>query len=543
MVSRLNILIGGQAGQGINELAASIGRILTRLGYYVFDYRDYQSRISGGHNFNILCIGEKPVGSFDNEIDILVALDEATLEIHNNELKKSTIIISESKGIKVNSAGIIEKNKLDKKVTNVIYASVLLQILGVDKKLLVDELNEIFKGKSLLPQDLKAVEFGYKLNVKNKFSLKGVGKQKYLLSGSSGIVSGAVDSGLDLYFAYPMTPATPVLHELALIYGEDVKVVQPENEIAVVNMALGASFTGRVVMAGTSGGGFDLMTEAISMQGISEIPLVIYLAQRQGPGTGVPTYTSQADLNIAVYAGHGDFPRVVVAPGDAEEAMQLTNQAFYFSQKYRVLSIILSDKHLAESKYAFDKMLKINKIQKQQGCENNKNYEITKDGLSKMCIPGQGIAKASAYEHDEYGFTIEDAEKTKQMQDKRKRKWQTMKQEVLQQETTKLYGNKNAENLLIGWGSTKGSILDFVNQNKNFKFMQVLYLEPFPVESVKKEINKTTKVFVIENNATGQLADLIARNTGIIISDKNRILKYDSRAFTPQEINKMLKGK
>jgi len=276
-------------------------------------------------------------------------------------------------------------------------------------------------------------------------------------------------------------------------------------------------------VVGSSGGGFDLMTEGMSFQGISEIPLVVYLAARPGPGTGVPTYTTQGDLDIALRAGHGEFPRVVIAPGDPVECVEKTNEAFYLAEKFRTLSIILSDKHLAESEFSFD-----------NSSHKPIRVEIKRD------LPGKKIVKASSYEHDKFGNTTEDAEITKKSADARMKKYEDIKKECKKLEMIKIFGK--GKNLIIGWGSTKGVILDAM-EGMDVRFLQVLYMKPLSDE-IKKEIISTGKcggkVVIVENNVTGQLGRLIREKTGIKI--ENRILKYDGRPFWCDELRERLRG-
>jgi 2-oxoglutarate ferredoxin oxidoreductase subunit alpha len=537
---KINILLGGEAGQGVNEIATIIGEIFVEEGFFVFNYRDYPSLITGGHNFNILSVSDEKINSHDNELDIVVALKDNVIDLHSHELKKNCVIIG--KGNIIDADKIIQENNLNKKTRNILFASALLKLLGIEIELLIDKLKEKFKGKEILEDDIKAAQLGFN-SVSEKITLLPKTKKKKLsfMSGTEGIVLGAINSGIDIYLAYPMTPATPVLHGLASKQMEkNFLVFQPENEIAVINAALGASFTGARVMVGTSGGGFDLMTEAMSMQGMSEIPLVVYLAQRPGPGTGIPTYTMQADLNAALYSAHGEFPRVVIASGDALECIEKTNEAFYLAEKYRTLSIILADKHVAESYYTFTEKAKLIKIPKKIGRSSGifKNYEITRDGNSLRSVPGMSIVKSTSYEHDEYGFTTEDAALAKKMFDKRLRKWESIEKEVRKFEMFKLHGKSDSRNLVIGWGSTKGAILDSIS-NLDIKFLQILYLKPFPDEIIS-EIKKAEKIIVVENNATGLLAQLITQRTGFVIEKHNRILKYDSRPFTPNELRKIL---
>ena len=535
------ILIGGKAGQGTTVTSHFIGETFCALGYYVFNYRDYPSLIRGGHNFNVLEISEKPVYSHRGKYDIIMAFDQKTVDLHQKNLKKGGVVLGD-KTLKaknlhpIDIKPILEKLKAPQIIENDILIGWLFKYFGVDKKFLLEESEKVFKGKKweLIK---KSIEIGYDLAEK-KEDFKKRGKKKYFISGSEGVGIGAINAGMDIYIAYPMTPATPVMHYLASKQlKQDISVLQLENEISVINTALGASFAGAKTMVGTSGGGFALMTEAMSLCGISEIPLVVYLAQRPGPATGVPTYTSQSDLKFALNAGHGEFARIVVAPGDSQEAIIRTQEAFYLSFKYRTLAIVMSDKHCAEADFSFDE-LKVSSLPSERfiikkPSQNYKSYQITENGVSPRAVPGQGpIVRATSYEHNEYGNTIEDAEWIIKMNDKRLKKAKYIKQEVNKLKPVSLYGK--GKNLIIGWGSTKGAILEALPEIKNFRFLQISYLSPFPKEAVEKEIKKSKKVILVENNATGLLGDVIAEQTGCIIKDK--ILKYDARPFIPEDI-------
>jgi len=540
------ILIGGKAGRGTAVTSHFVGKLFCSLGYYVFNYRDYPSLIRGGHNFNVLRISDKPVFSHKNKYDVILAFDQKTIDLHKKDLKKQGFVLgAESlkakKLISINVKTILSKLDASPIIENDIMIGWLAKYFGIEKKALLTEAKKVFKGKkkALI---IKAIEIGYGLaEKKENFKKKGPGK--YFISGSSAIGVGALASGLDVYIAYPMTPATPVLHFLA---GKQLKhnalVLQVENEIAVINAALASSFTGAKTMVGTSGGGLALMSEAISLAGIAELPIVIYLAQRTGPATGVPTYTAQSDLKFAVNAGHGEFTKVVVAPGDAQESITRTQEAFYLAAKHQVPVIIVGDKHVAESDYSSSK-LKISSISNKRFLvenpdKNYKRYKITKSGLSPRAVPGQGPKiRATSYEHDEYGYTIEGAEKTVKMVDKRARKEKNIEKEVGALKPTSVYGK--GKNLLIGWGSTKGAILDSLSELKDYRFLQVSYISPFPKKAVEREIKKSKKVILVENSSTGLLADIIAEKTGIIIKEK--ILKYDGRPFSPEDIIKKIK--
>jgi len=500
---RLNILIGGKAGQGINKISEIVSDVLVKQGYYTFNYRDYPSLIRGGHNFNILSISDIPIGSFESQLDGIIAMDDNTVNEHKKQLKKEGFVI-DFKGFEDLGRNL-----------NVALSGALIKILGIEKQTLVDEVENQFHN----PDSNKAAEKGF--NSQNqKFQLNKLSNKISIMTGSRAIAQGAVNSKIDLYIAYPMTPATNAMHELAGLQEKFGHMVfEAENEIAVVNSGLGASFAGARTMVGTSGGGYDLMTEGLSLQGMSEVPLVVYLASRPGPGTGVPTYSTQGDLDIALRGGHGEFPRVVIAPGDPIETIEKTNEAFYLAQKFGTLAIILGDKHLAESEFSSDS-------------QPNKPVNVR----VKRKVPGEAIVKANSYEHDKYGNTTESSEMTRKNADARIAKYNALKNECKKFEMIKIHGIRNSKNLVIGWGSTKGAILDAI-EGEDFKFLQVLYMKPIS-DDIRKEIEKAEKVILVENNLTGQLGRLIREKTGFSI--KNRILKYDSRPFTSDELKQQI---
>lgn len=540
------ILIGGKAGQGIAMTSVLLGKIFAKAGFFVFNYRDYPSLIRGGHNFNILSISDFPIFSFEKDYDIIIALDQNTIEKHKKYLKKKGLILGSKelkfrKLVPLNLEKILSELKLPPVFGNNILIGYLVHHFGLPLSLVLRVIRKEFTKKSELIE--KTIKIGYALESFWKEKLNINSKPKYFFSGSEAVALGAVAAGLDIYFAYPMTPATPVLHYLARRQKEyNISVVQLENEISVINTALGASFSGAKTMLGTSGGGFALMTEACSLQGMSEVPLVVYLAQRTGPSTGVPTYTAQGDLKFALSAGHGEFPRIVVAPGDAKEAFFKTVEAFYLSQKYRTLVIILGDKHLGESYFSFEKVeepeIKMRDFLLKKPSLNFRSYKITKDGISPRTVPGLGpVVRASGYEHDEWGITTEDQEKISQMAEKRLKKQAFIKKEVSELQPVKVYGK--GKNLIVSWGSTKGAILDSLKKLRDYKFLQILYLEPFPSQQVEREIKKAERVVLVENNATGLLGKVIRENTGVFIKEK--ILKYNGRPFSPSEIIRKIK--
>jgi len=542
------ITIGGKAGDGVKSAGKIIAKLLDKYGYYVFVLDDYPSLITGGHNFNKITFSKERITSYYCDSDFLLALDENTIKRHKKELKKKSVIIYDSNAVDAKLKNAVPVPAQDfvrevggiKIMRNSVLLGALCYLLGADikilNKLFVEKYREKAKPNIVLAK--KGYDFA-KSRMEPILKLKRVGKPKKLVTGNEAIAYGAVKAGLDVYVAYPMTPASSILHYLAAKKDSfGIKVIHPENEIAVINMALGSAYAGAKTMIATSGGGFALMTEALSLAGMSETPILIVEAQRPGPSTGVPTYTSQGDLNFVLNAGHGEFPRIVLAPGTQEEAFYKSAEALNLAWKYQVPVILLSDKHLSESlsSVCLDEK-KIKKV-RVKFAKGNKRYKITKSGVSPLILPGVkgSISKVSSYEHDEFGITTEDPVKIKKMQEKRIRKMELIQKDIEKLECVKIYGK--GKKVIVTWGSTIGAVLEAVKGMKNVKVIQIIYLDPFPSKKVMKELGKASKVVCVELNATGQLADLIKSKTGIACK---KLLKHDSRQFEPLELSKKLK--
>jgi 2-oxoglutarate ferredoxin oxidoreductase subunit alpha len=482
-----------------------MSNVLGNYGYYTFNYRDYQSLIRGGHNFNSLCISSTPIESHESKAGILVAFDERTIKTHKDSLIEKAVTVT------------AEEFKDTGRNLNIALAGCLTKILGVPFSELKKEIKKQLKDPA---EAIKAAEKGY-ASRKDLYKLERLDHKLTRLSGSKAVAIGAINSGLDTYVAYPMTPATGALHELATNQlKNNLLVYQAENEISAASMALGCSFAGKKTMTGTSGGGFDLMGETLSMQGIAEIPLTVYLASRAGPGSGVPTYTAQSDLDIALRTGHGDLPRFVIAPGNPTEAIEKTSEALFLAEKFRALSILLSDKHLAESEFSTTEV-----------SIKTPKFEI------KRKVPGTSIVKASSYESDKFGNVTESAILTEKNVNKRVKKYEDAKVFIHKNfEMVKMHGKKNSKNLIIGWGSTSGAIKDAIKE-LDAKFLQVIYCKPLSPQ-IKKEMEKANKIILVECNVTGQLGRLIREKTGIKI--ENRLLKYNGRPFMSDELKKYI---
>jgi 2-oxoglutarate ferredoxin oxidoreductase subunit alpha len=552
MLDKVSLLVGGKAGEGVRSTGYIIGRILNRHGLNVFIRDDYQSLIQGGHNFSQIRASSKETWSHYERVDLIAALDQKTVDLHEKELVSNGRVLYDSEEVTYSGPGkalsipllkMVEEIKGLKIMRNSALIGVVAYLYGLDLTKVNAVLTKIYKEKA--PKNLALAKKGYEYAEKN-FDRIGEIKRidrspKPLLTGNQAIALGAVKAGLNVYIAYPMTPSTSILHYLAGHQDElGLTVVQPENEIAVIIMALGASYAGARSMVASSGGGFALMQEAISMSGMTEVPVVIVECQRGGPSTGVATYTSQADLKFVVNAGHGDFPKIVVAPGDTEEAFYKTAEALNLAWKYQIPVIVLSDKHLSESY----KTTIINgsnvskeKVKMANGGSGYKRYDLTEDGISPLAFPGTlgTVIKVNSYEHDPNGYAIDEPELINKMQEKRLRKYAQIVADLRSRETVKIYGEKDAGNLIVSWGSAKGAVLEAMKLLKRkFKFLHVIYLKPFPVWEVEKHLDKAKNVISVECNSTGQFASLLREETGFLVNKK--ILKYDSRPFDPEDL-------
>lgn len=539
-----SILIGGAAGQGSRKAGLLIAKLFNKYGYRIFIYDDYQSLIKGGHNFSVIRASDKEVLSHRKNIDFLLALDKNTIEKHKKNLEKTGSIVynnnefSEEKGIGIPLKNITQTEGGLPIMENVALVAGFAKIVGIEWQCLRRVLQEEFKEKSEI--NLKIAKRAY-TETKSLIKIKKLNQKPLpLLTGNEAVALGAVKAGLDFYFAYPMTPASSILHYLAEHSKEfNVATLQLENEIAVINAAIGAAYAGKRTMVGTSGGGFALMTEGLSLAAQSETPIVIVESQRMAPATGVPTYTEQADLLFCLTAGHGDFVRFVIAPGDANEAFYWTGEIMNLSIEYQTPSILLTDKEISESTFSFSpgiqKKIRIKEPVLWKNTDTYKRYKITKNGISPLAFPGQKdiVVKATSYEHNEEGITIEEDEKMiEAMQNKRKRKFEEMKKAVEKLEAVKVYGKKDSTKAMIVWGSTKGPAKEAA-EKLGIKLIQVIVIEPFPEKQIKKALRGVKNITLVETNVLGQM-EKVLNCYGVTVNKK--ILKYNGRPFTAEEI-------
>ncbi|HOK88132.1 MAG TPA: 2-oxoacid:acceptor oxidoreductase subunit alpha [Fervidobacterium sp.] len=546
--SEVSIVLSGAAGQGIQAVEHILTRVAKGSGFHIFATKEYMSRVRGGNNSTSIRISERPVHSYTDRIDILVLLSDNALERLRPRISKDTIILGEGRyvgkepnSISVNFEEIAESfgNKI---YENSVSIGVLSGIIGADGDVLVKNISDYFAKKSqeVVKANVNAAIRGYELGrtLGLKYNIKPSEdvKAQLLMNGAEAVARGAIAGGCNFISSYPMSPATTVFTELSRLsnnYG--ILIDQAEDEIAATNMAIAAWYAGARAIVSTSGGGFALMTEAISLSGMIETPIVVHLGQRPGPATGLPTRTEQGDLNLVLYAGHGDFPRIIYAPGNLKEAYQLAARAFNVADKYQVPVFVLTDQYFLDSFYNVEEMPQVN-VERYivKTDENYRRYEVTEDGISPRGIPGYGtgVVRVDSDEHDEYGHITESAQVRKIMVDKRLRKEKLISQDSV---PPTLYGNPDYEYLVVAWGSTQENIKEALQKLGNDKVALLHFSQVYPVPPVAKEyFDKAKKVIFIEQNARGHFADLVRLTFAIDTS--NRILKYDGSEFSVEEI-------
>jgi 2-oxoglutarate ferredoxin oxidoreductase subunit alpha len=538
-----SVIIGGEAGEGIKEGANLLSKVLVNIGYSVFTYHDYPSLIRGGHNFSTVRFSNEEVKSPVKMGDYIVALDDRSVRRHREDAKTETVWILDE-GVKEEVNGKVIRLPIRKEVKGVMRSSAILGALLKAFRIPEEEGLAVLKELKNYEENERIFKRFYEISQEVEEIVEVEGIKGEYISGSEAIALGAVDGGLNVYIAYPMTPASPVLHFLAARKRElGVKVVQPENEIGVINMVLGAAYAGGRSMTGTSGGGFALMTETLSLAGMSETPVVIYEAQRGAPSTGVPTYTEQADLLFVLFAGHGDFPRIVVAPSDAKECYLLTREALNLAWKFQVPVVVLGSKNVGESFYTQEivreKVVEEPKVW--SGSGEYRRYEVTEDGVSPLAFPGtEGVVvKATSYEHNEEGITTEEPSEIVRMMDKRERKRKTIEEFFRKRDdTVSVGGDLSSRRVLVTWGENWGVCCE-VGEELGYKAVKPNYLEPFPSERVLSELEGAEEVTVVELSPSGQFEKLLKMNG---ISVNKRFRKYDTRPIFKEELAEFLLG-
>lgn len=551
-----NLLIGGAAGQGIETTAAILEKLLKKSGYYVFTVRDFMSRVRGGHNFTLIRFDTENVQSHSYRLDGMIALNNETVELHKDQLQDNGFILCDSKltaedpkMIKIDMEAMAQALG-NPRVSGSIAVGAVLRLFGENTDF-VEAVLRTFVKESVVDINMKAVLKGYEAVGERFPKQHGDAGNLMILSGSRAMSLGAIAAGLRFYSAYPMSPSTALL-EMIAEHSETAGIVveQAEDEIAAINMAIGASYAGARAMTGTSGGGFSLMVEALGLSGMAEIPLVIADVQRPGPVTGLPTRTEQSDLAFVVSASQGEFPRMVISIRHHEDAFYQTVRAFDLAEKYQIPVILLSDQYLGDASatvrpYDLSHISVAQPAAAHEGEGEYLRYKYTDDGISPRLIPGKSanFVSADSDEHDEFGRITESAEVRTRMMDKRMKKLEKLALELQEPE---FVGPARYDTLLVGWGSTYGPITEAIrilNEQTPDKYAALIFgdIFPLPTKMLIEKSASAARIINVEQNATGQLAGLIREKTCIFCTSS--ILKYDGRQISGEEIaDRLMKG-
>lgn len=568
MPAEMNFMIGGEAGQGVQSVGFLLSKAFARGGFQIFADQDYESRIRGGHSFFRVRVRDKPVYAIIEAVDILLALNKETIDLHLKELTPAGIAIYDGDKTKLTVTDrklfSVPLEKLaeeagGKIMSNTVALGAALGLVKYDFEVLAKLLREHFGKKGEIAEaNVKAARAGYdfaqrqfKGKFPRRFSPIADGK-RLLLNGTDAVSLGALAAGCKFVAAYPMTPASPIMEYMA---GKSqdfgVVMVHAEDEIAAINMAIGAGYAGVRAMTATSGSGFCLMVEGLGLAGITETPIVIIEGQRPGPAVGLPTRTEQGDLEFILYAHHGDsFPRAVLAPATIEDCFWQTAKAFNLAEKYQTPAFVIIDHHLATG-YNTIEIPDISQITIERGeiftdamgdPAQYKRHAVTRSGISPRALPGLGKALVitDADEHDDEGHLTESAEHRTRQVSKRLRKTDGMRKEIT---PPRRYGLKKAATTLIGWGSTFGALsetVDILRKDKvDINLIHFHEIWPFPVEAAVKALSGAEKIYDVESNATGQLAHILRAETGRNVDGK--ILRFDGRPITPAFIIERLR--
>ena len=557
----ISIVLCGEAGQGIQTVEYLLTRILKTAGYNVFSTKEFMSRIRGGNNSTSIRVSSERVSAPVDRIDILIPFSRGAVKHVSKRISEETLVLGEEEVLgdeyRGDKAIHVPLSQIASEVGGRIYLNtvavgMLLGLFGVGPEILDSYLERQFssKGESIVQKNLEAAKRGYQVSddllnsVRVQVDKDPQARGNLIISGTDAVGMGAIAGGCNFTAFYPMSPSTGVsvlLCQQAAEFG--IVAEQAEDEISAINMAIGAWYAGARAMVSTSGGGFALMVEGLSLAGILETPVVIHLAQRPGPATGLPTRTEQADLSFALYSGHGEFPRIMFAPGTVEDAFYLTQKAFNLADRYQVPVIILTDQYMLDSYYNVPSLdtsgLTIEKHIVQTDKEY-KRYKLTEDGISPRGIPGfgDGLVCVDSDEHDEEGHITEDFDVRISMVNKRLKKLDLIKELVIPPE---LLGAQDYKTLIVGWGSTYSAIKEALDKLKRddvafLHFRQVHPLHPDTANYLEKAEN----VVIIENNATSQFGQLIKLHTGL--ETDRKILKYNGLPFSVEEIKENLES-
>ena len=553
----LALLIGGSAGQGIQTIGSLLANIGNAAGLYTFSYDDFQSRIRGGHSFHLLRISDQPVGAPSLSPDILVAMDVNTAQIHGNRLShRGILILNQSGDGAVEVAGVeperviavplgeLARQAGNRIATNTVAAGVVAAVMGASFSRVASVVEDLFKGRgeSVVSLNLAALEKGFEVGKQIQFDhpmdwSKAPRETHRVLSGAKAAALGALAADCRFFPFYPMSPGTPVVSQLSQ-YAREMPIVveQAEDEIAAVNMAVGAAYAGVRSLVSTSGGGFSLMVEGLGLSGIAEIPIVIINAMRPGPATGLATRTAQADLLFSIHASQDEFPRFVFAPGTVQDTYDTVKRAVALAEKYQVPSMVLMDQYLMDSARTQEGSLALGSehvsfLTQDTGLsqgETYHRYKFTENGISPRIRPctDQGLVRSVGNEHTPEGFPSEDPENRVAMMDKRMKKMEAMKQEMRMPDVF----CPESDYFLTAWGSSKGAVMEtcLSLREAGFNVGWILFEDLWPLDrTALKNLLKDKRMILVEGNAGNQLGELIRMLTGLDYFSS--VTKYDGR--------------
>ncbi|MBW5444493.1 2-oxoacid:acceptor oxidoreductase subunit alpha [Cohnella sp. CFH 77786] len=575
MISQLSWKIGGQQGEGVESTDRIFSTALNRLGYYLYGYRHFSSRIKGGHTNNKIRISTKPIRAISDDLDILVAFDQESIDLNAGELRPGGVVVADAKfsptlpeGIQARLFAVpitaIAEELGTSLMKNMVASGASWALLGLPIEVFNKAVEEEFgrKGPAIVEKNIEAVRRGSEFVLEQaggpleEFKLEPAdGVQKLFMIGNEAMALGSIAAGCRLMSAYPITPASEIMEYLIKKLPKfGGTVVQTEDEIAAVTMAIGANYGGVRTMTASAGPGLALMMEAIGLSGMTETPLVIIDTQRGGPSTGLPTKQEQSDINALIYGTHGEIPKLVIAPSTIEECFYDMIEAFNLAEQYQIPVIVATDLQLSLGKQSCDMLdydsIKINRGKLIEGelppLEEHrmfKRYEFTEDGVSPRVLPGMkyGIHHVTGVEHDQEGRPSENALNREKMMDKRLGKIKSLRIT----NAVKVHAEEPAADILIvAMGSTGGTIEEarerLSKDGVKTGHVTVRQMFPFPSEQLEPHLKSAKKVVVLENNATGQLANLIKQNIGYHDKIEN-VLKYDGTPFLPSEVYKACK--
>jgi len=576
MPEDLNWAIGGEAGDGIDSTGKIFAQALSRAGRHVFTSKDFASRIRGGYTAYKVRTSVDRVESVVDRLDVLIALTERTIDENMDELHDGSVIIYDGERTTMQNVEIPDKmiglevplKRLAEEAGGAIMANVVAlgaacEVTGFPIENLDESLEKRFgsKGEAIVENNKKAARAGQDYVVEEYdhdfgYSMETTDNDYVLLNGDEAIGMGAIAAGCRFYAGYPITPATDVMEYMTGRVDQfGGKVVQAEDELAAINMALGAARAGARSMTATSGPGIDLMTETFGLVATTETPLVICDVMRSGPSTGMPTKQEQGDLNMTLYGGHGEIPRFVVAPTTISECFWKTVEAFNLAEKYQTPVFLVSDLALAVTEQTFSpdtfdmdeveidrgKVVDEDDI---DGWQNEKDqfqpHFPAADGISPRTFPGTsgGAHMTTGLEHDELGRRTEDTEVRKEQVEKRDRKVETAQRE--EDWDYREFGDAEADTLVISWGSNEGAMREglqlLAEDDIDVRFISVPYI--FPRPDLSEEIETAEQTIVVECNATGQFADVIEHD---VLERVDRVNKYDGVRYKADELAEEIK--